>query len=83
VRAHRDAPPGNATQSVSSEIRSVIERLLDLREQAAPLGDTTHRGPFTQAVIAHDRAGVSIKTATTMATDRDRRRYAGDEPDRT
>jgi hypothetical protein len=77
----RDPPQASTTPSVSPEIRGVIERLLDLREEAAPLGDSTYRGPFTQIVIAKI-AGVPVKTVTAMAIDRDRRRNADDEPDR-
>jgi hypothetical protein len=65
-----------AVATPSPEIRAVIERLLDLREAEAPLGHTGYRGPFTQKVIAQI-AGVPVRTVTTMAIERDRRRIAG------
>ena len=78
----QDEPHTSLSPSLSPEIRGVIERLLDLREEAAPLGSSAYRGPFTQAGIAKI-AGVPVKTVTAMAIDRDRRRNMGEEPDGT
>jgi hypothetical protein len=61
----------------SPEIQRVIERLLNLREAEAPLGDTGYRGPFTQKVIAKI-AGVPARTVTAMAIERNRRRIKGE-----
>ncbi len=52
--------------TVSVEIRGVIDRLLDLRELAGPLGWTGYRGPLHQRSIAKI-AGVSTTFVWRMA----------------
>ena len=54
-----DRPPSEpaVVSALSDEIKGVIERLLDLREAEAPLGDTGYLGPFSQKVMAQNRRG--------------------------